>query len=75
MSPVPTDARPVDCGSCAARMQMAVQDWWCPVCGWWWVIAEADSGVKAIGCSRDSDQVASLDITGWVVAASASPSS
>ena len=49
---------------------MAIQDWWCPVCGWWWAISKADNRIKAIGCHRDTDHLVSLDIGGWAAAPS-----
>lgn len=49
---------------------MAVQDWWCPVCGWWWAITEADSTIKAVGSCGDLDQLVTLDIADWVAAPS-----
>lgn len=65
----PSAAQIVQCGSCAARMQMAVQDWWCPVCGWWWAITQTHDGIKATGCRPGSDRLTPLDITCWTAAA------
>ena len=59
------EARPVTCQSCAARMQMAVDDWLCPVCGWWWAVTGAPGGIEAVGGLGGQDHLVVLDITGW----------
>ena len=59
------EPQPVECQSCAARMQMAIEDWWCPVCGWWWAITGAAARIEAVGFPSGQDQLVVLDITGW----------
>ena len=53
-----------DCESCAARMQMAVESWHCPVCGWRWTItATPDNRIEALGTHTSASRIAAVDIT------------